>query len=269
MKTKLRFLLPWAVLLGGCSGSDAPAPELPACLLVEQVSTLTYDPVLLPDNPIPTQTITTRLDYTDKQVLATVFKTEDAGDYFERADLKYNKKGQLTEIIHQHYRYVNEYNGQGKLARQTRYADRMGDHKEEETGYYTLAYNGRQELAEAHYVSMASGKATPELTWRYTYVEGDPLYIEQLEPGGESYYQAKLTYDNKHLSSPSFAHIYFEPLRPPSVHNQVSYTVQNKNPSYASHTTVYTYNAEGFPVTATTRFTDGREQVVTYTYQCQ
>lgn len=105
--------------------------------------------------------------------------------------------------------------------------------------------------------------------WRYTYVGGDPVYIEQLEPGGESYYQVKVTYDDKHLPNPLFAQMYFEPLRPPSVHNQVSYTVQNDNPSYTSHTTVYTYNAAGFPVTATTRFTNGMEQVVTYTYQCE
>lgn len=267
---RVRFLFPLVLLLWGCSERDEPVPAaVPECLLVEQTSTLTYDPVLYPDNPIKPQTITTRLEYTDRQALAAIFQTDYAGLYFEKADLKYNKKGQVTEVVQKYNRYVNEYNGQGKLAKQTRFNTRTGDFKEVELGYYTLIYNNRQELVEAQYINMASGKPVTELMWRYTYVEGDPVSLEQLVPGADSYYHVQLSYDANPLPAASLAHTYFEPLHPPSAHNLVRYTMQEVNPSFASHTTAYTYNEQGFPTTAITRYSDGREEVVSYTYQCR
>ncbi|WP_018478792.1 hypothetical protein [Pontibacter roseus] len=267
---KISFLFPLFLLLWGCSERDEPAAVVvPECLLVEQTTALTYDPVLSPDNPNKPQTITTRLEYTEQQALATIFQTDYTGTYFDRTDVKYNKKGQVTEVVQQYNRYVNEYNGQGKLAKQTRFNKRTGDYKEEELGYYTLTYDSQQDLAEALYVSMASGRPVPELMWRYTYIGGNPVTVEQLVPGGESYYQVKLAYDDRNQPSTSLAHTYFEPLRPPAAHNLVSYTVQDDNPIFPSHTTAYTYNAQGFPITATTRFTDGRVEEVSYTYRCR
>ncbi|MBF8965066.1 hypothetical protein I0P70_17595 [Pontibacter sp. FD36] len=267
MKAYLRIALPFLLLFwSSCSSEEtAPVVEVPPCLLMEQTSTLTY----ASGSPIKPQTITTRLEYNDRNALAAIFQTEYAGTYFDRADLKYNKQGQVTEVVHKNYRYVNEYNGQGKLAKQTRFAKRMGDFKEEQLAYYTLSYNSQQELAEAQQFSMDTGKPVLELVWRYTYDKGDPVYLEQLEPGGESYYHVQMTYDMHEKPSTSYAHTYFEPLRPPSAHNQLSYTVRETNPSYASHSTTYTYNQAGYPVTATTRYSDGREEVVTYTYMCK
>ena len=271
MKSSLRFALPFVVLLwSSCSGDEvAPVVEKPVCLLMEQTSVVTYNFVLNPDVQLKPQTITTRLEYNDRNALATIFQTEYAGLYFDRADLKYNKKGQVTEVVQKYNRYVNEYNGQGKLAKQTRYNTRIGDFKEVELGYYTLTYNSRQELNEVQQFSMVSGAPVPELVWRYTYVNGDPVYLEHSEPGGQSYYHVKMTYDTLSLPSIPYAHTYFEPWRPPSVHNQLSYAVQETNPSYESYSTTYTYNERGYPVTANTRFSSGMEQTVTYTYVCK
>lgn len=267
MKTYHRIAFPFMLLLWSSCKSDETAPlvEIPTCLLTEQTSTLTY----ASGSTMKPQTITTRLDYNDRNALAAIFQTEYAGTYFDRADLKYNKKGQVTEVVHKNYRYVNEYNGQGKLAKQTRFAKRMGDYKEEQLAYYTLRYNSQQELAEAQQFSMVSGEPVLQLVWRYTYVNGDPVHLELSEPGGKSYYHVTMAYDTQNTPSTPYAHTYFEPLRPPSAHNQVSYMVQETNPSYASLSTTYTYNENGYPVTATTRYSDGREQVVVHTYTCR
>ncbi|WP_116544223.1 hypothetical protein [Pontibacter virosus] len=271
MKTFVRLAVPFMLLLGSSCSSESPAPvvEIPPCQLMEQTASLHYDPVQYPDLQLKPQTITTRLEYNDRNALATVFQTDYAGVYFDRANLKYDGKGLVKEIVHQYYRYVNEYDGQGKLLKQMRFAKRMGDLKEEQSGYYTLRYNSQGELTEAQYFNMQSGQPVAELIWRYTYVAGDPVGLEQLVPGADSYYHVQMTYDTLHLPSTPYAHTYFEPLHPPSAHNQLSYTVLENNPSYPSHTTAYTYNEAGYPVTATTRYTDGRELAMTYTYRCK
>jgi hypothetical protein len=273
MRTPLLFLLPLILLLCGCKEEDelAPEPES-ACLLHEQKAVITVD---YGDNPtfpgIRSQTIPTRFIYNNEKQLTGVSEEEIGGSFRNMSSLKYNKKWQLEEVADKYLKLVNEYNGQGQLAKQTRFSIPLGETSHKELLFYTFAYNPSNDLSEARLYNVGPDKAELMLIFRYTYTNGNATSIEELSPNGTKGVLVERTYDAMQAPSPAYTWMPFDPIQPPSANNILSSRAthyfsigMDSEISYS-----YTYTAEGFPATTFMHAGEKHQQATTYTYNCR
>lgn len=255
MKISLRFLIPVVLLFWSCSKSEEPVPA-PECLLLEKIQEFEIDTLKWPK----TYSYTNRERYTyDKNYNITridYMQETVKGTTHTSAEFKYNKKNQLVEGENSFGRFVNEYDKQGRLVKQTRFRSST-----EKTSNTVLAYNNRNELLEVKITFVEYNGLT---TLKYRYVDGNPVYIEEVSSSGKLNYW-DLTYDRAQIPNKSQAYLYFNPYLPPSVNNLQSIKMNTwSSPRIFTHT--YTEKGQ-LATTSISNF--GEEILISYIYECR
>lgn len=261
MRKQPFYLLPLALLLWGCPGqsNEEPEPEK-VCLLQEQSKTNVYE-------GDPPQTFSNRFTYnTDKRLVAVAL--DSAGIEINNATLTYDSRGNLTQVVDNRTRLVNAYGTQNRLQKQTRF-DKGGAGAFQERDYYTFSYATSGDLAEARYFYSASGTASQFYIFRYTYTNGNPTQLTQLDTREQVLARSVHTYDTNPSPRPALAYFYFQPMQAPAANNELSATRTDSGRGNLLYEVAYTYKEDGYPASGLqTHLHNNAQEQLAFRYTC-
>lgn len=261
MRKQSLFLLPLALLLWGCPGqsNEEPEPEK-VCLLQEQSKTNVYE-------GDPPQTFSNRYIYnTDNRLIAVAH--DSAGVETERVTLTYDTQGNMVQALKERIKLVNEYDSQNRLIKQTKFFRDGLAAAFQETDIFTLSYTSTGNLGEARFYY--SGAGTPNLlyTFRYTYTNGNPTHITQLDGREKVVLRSVYTFDAHPAPQPMSDYPYFSPHQAPAANNRLSGTHTDDRGYTKRRDIGYTYHENGYPATAIIKHANNNQEQLAFRYTC-